>query len=69
MKTLNKVTHTHTIQGTLLVIIDHKDTYEVSRSHCSSHLHIKGDPETRTLSSKEMADLKKLYWNSEASRY
>jgi hypothetical protein len=64
-----KVTHTHTMQGTLLAIIDNKDTYEVSRTHWSSHLQIKGDPDTRILSPKEVAELKKLYWNSEASRY
>lgn len=64
-----KVTHTHTMRGTLLVIIDDKDTYEVSRSHWSSHLQIKGDPDTRILSPKEEAELKKLYWSSEASRY
>jgi len=57
------------MQGTLLVIIDNKDTYEVSRTHWSSYLQIKGDPNTRILSSKEVAELKKLYWNSEASRY
>jgi hypothetical protein len=64
-----KVTHTHTMQGTLLVIINDKDTYEVSRSYFSSYLQIKGDPDTRILSPKEVAELKKLYWNSEASRY
>ena len=64
-----KVTHTHTMMGTLLVIIDDKDTYEVSRTHWSSYLQIKGDPDTRILSPKEAAELKKLYWNSEASRY
>jgi hypothetical protein len=64
-----KVIHTHTMKGTLLVIIDNKDTYEVSRSHWSSHLQIKGDPDTRTLLPKELAELKKLYWNSDASKY
>lgn len=66
---LMKVTHTHTMKGTLLVIIDDKDTYEVARSSSSSHLQISGDPNTRTLSIYEEAELKKLYWNSEASRY
>ena len=64
-----EVTHTHTVKGTLLVIIDNKDTYEVSRSHWSSHLQIKGDPDTRTLLPKEVVELKKLYWDSDASRY
>ena len=64
-----KVTHTHTMQGTLLVIIDDKDTYEVSRSHWSSYLQIKGDPDTRIQSPKEVPELKQQYWNSEASRY
>lgn len=64
-----KVTHTHTMQGTLLVIVDDKDTYEVSRTHWSSYLQVKGDPDTRVLSIEEEAELKKLYWNSEASRY
>lgn len=64
-----KVTHTHTMKGTLLVIIDDKDTYEVSRTHWSSHLQIKGDPDTRVLSRKEEAVLKSLFWNSEASIY
>lgn len=64
-----KVTHTHTMMGTLLVIIDDKDTYEVSRTHWSSYLQIKGDPDTRILSPKEVVELKKLYWNSDASKY
>ena len=64
-----KVTHTHTMNGTLLVIFDNKDTYEVSRSYWSSNLQIKGDPDTRILSPKEVAELKKLYWNSDASKY
>ena len=63
-----KITHTHTMQGTLLVIIDNKYTYEVSRTNWSSHLQIKGDPDTRLLSPKEEVELKKLYWNSDASR-
>ena len=64
-----KVTHTHTMKGTLLVIFDNKDTYEVSRSYFSSYVQIKGDPDTRILSPREVAELKKLYWNSEASKY
>ena len=64
-----KVTHTHTMMGTLLVIIDDRDTYEVSRTHWSSYLQIKGDPDTRILSPKEEVELKKLYWNSDASKY
>ncbi len=62
------VTHTHTMKGTLLVIIDDKYTYEVSRTHWSSHLQIKGDTGTRVLSPSEEAELKKLYWSSGASR-
>ena len=57
------------MQGTLLVIVDDKDTYEVSRTHWSSHLQVKGDPDTRILSPKEEVELKKLYWNSDASRH
>ena len=64
-----KVTHTHTMKGTLLVIIDDKDTYEVARSSNSSHIQISGDPNTRTLSLYEEVELKKLYWNSDASKY
>jgi len=63
-----KITHTHTMQGTLLVIIDNKYTYEVSRTNWSSHLQIKRDTDARVLSPKESAQLKKLYWNSGASR-
>jgi len=64
-----KVTHTHTMMGTLLVIIDDKDTYEVSRTQWSSHLQVKGDPDTRVLSPSEETELKKLYFQSDASRY
>ena len=64
-----KVTHTHTMKGTLLVMIDDKDTYEVSRSSLSSCLHISGDDDTRVLLPREVVELKKLYWNSDASKY
>jgi len=64
-----KVTHTHTMKGTLLVVIDNKDTYEVSRSSDSSRLQVSGDSSSRALSLYEEVELKKLYWNSEASRY
>lgn len=64
-----EVTHTHTMRGTLLVILDCKYTYEVSRSHWSSHLQIEGDRDAIELSPREEAKLKKLYWESEAARF
>lgn len=63
-----KVTHTHTMRGTLLVIVDCKYTYEVSRSDWSSQLQIKGDRGAIELSKREEAKLKRLYWESDAAR-
>ena len=57
------------MRGDLLVIIDEEHTYEVSRGSISSWLHITKDTGARDLNLDEEAQLKKLYWQSDAARF
>tara|TARA_R110000824_G_scaffold271961_5_gene460458 strand:- start:4495 stop:4716 length:222 start_codon:yes stop_codon:yes gene_type:complete len=62
-----EVTHTHTMKGTLLVILDYNNTYEVQRT--AHGIGVFNDPGSVKLDYKLSQRLVSLFLQSEAANY